>query len=218
MSSFVVCTGNRSKPILPRCVPHLHAHLSIINFYVFHFLSRISVYKVDADGIVKGGREIVFDISHEHARLPNARVADDQDLQKPLAKLSTAYFSCLLYCMFVFLSESVINVFKLFVERNIIPFAMLWADLMCEWMGWAPFIQWWLRRLHFFPHGLHKIWLYVLYALRINHSLSLGGSLTLFKGIIFCFPGLLWNSICCSQMLINTPQLGLNFNRYCLPC
>lgn len=45
-------------------------------------------YEIDADGVVKCRGEAVFNVSHQHARLTDTGVADDQNLEQSFTENS----------------------------------------------------------------------------------------------------------------------------------
>jgi hypothetical protein len=51
-------------------------------------------YKVNSDGIVEIVRELIVDILHEHAGLPNARVADEEQFEEVVTSVNVRrYYS-----------------------------------------------------------------------------------------------------------------------------
>lgn len=95
-----VIVRKRSWPAVSHCIEkgiRFEDALFCRRFRDFSFSGSDWGYEVDADSVIEGGGEVVFDVAHQHAGFADAGVADDEDFEElGVAGWGEMYFSGLL--------------------------------------------------------------------------------------------------------------------------
>lgn len=90
---LIICWCYCSESILASSIPLIFKYCILFAISLFFhqvqcssFSDLIRLYEINSDGVIKGGCEVILDISHKHTRFTNSWISNDQYFEKALAR------------------------------------------------------------------------------------------------------------------------------------